>query len=257
MSPGPPADAPPPVGTPERPPRPAPGAGRRRRGRSAAGAAALALLAACVLASTACWRIGEPTPDDADVAWAAYPDTVVAGETFSFEFGGPVSPNSCARLDTATVDLEDGEVVVGARRGVFDTMCPDDRVSFYRAGALSLPEPGRYPVRTATGRDLGAITALGSGEFSVMKAVGWGTLRQGDGGCVFFGPGWATSQRPFDMVGLPERALETVGTDRVIWMRGRLRGWSMCGAFGSRSRIVVDSIRVTEHLAESYYYPQP
>lgn len=257
MSPEPPADAPPPVGTPAERRRAAPGAGRRGRGRPAAGAVALALLAVCVLASSACWRIGEPTPDDADVAWAAYPDTVVAGETFSFEFGGAVSPNTCARLDTATVDLEDGEVVVGARRSVFDTMCPDDRVSFYRAGALSLPEPGHYPVRSATGRDLGAITALDSGEFSVMKAVGWGTLRQGDGGCVFFGPGWATNQRPFDMVGLPDRALETVDTDRVIWTRGRIRGWSMCGAFGSRSRVVVDSIRVTEHLAESYYYPRP
>lgn len=218
---------------------------------------AAVLLAAAVAASSACWRIGEPTPDDAVVAWAAYPDTVVAGRTFSFEFAGPVSRNSCARLDTATVAVEDSAVVVNARRGVFDAMCPDDRVSYYRAGALRLPEPGRYPVRSATGRDLGAITAVDSGDFSGMKTVGWGTLRQGGGGCVFFGPGWANNQRPFHLQGLSEEAREAVGTDRVVWVRGRLYGWTLCGAYGSRPRIIVDSLRVTEHRAETYYYPRP
>lgn len=217
---------------------------------------AAALLAAVVV-SAACWRVGEPTPDDAEVAWAAYPDTVVAGETFSFEFAGPVSRNSCARLDTATVAVEDSAIVVSARRGVFETMCPDDRVSFYRAGALSLPEAGRYAVRSATGRELGAITALDSGEFSPMKVVGWGTLRQGGGGCVFFGPGWASRQRPFHVDGMTDRAREAVDADRVIWLRGRLYGWTLCGGFGSRPRIVVDSMRVTEHQAETYYYSRP
>jgi len=136
-------------------------------------------------------------------------------------------------------------------------MCPDDRVSFYRAGALSIPAAGRYAVRSASGRDLGAITARDSGEFSAMKAVGWGTLRQGGGGCVFFGPGWANNQRPFHAAGIPDRALETVDTDRVVWLRGRLYGWTLCGAFGSRPRIIVDSMRVTEHRAESYYYSRP
>ena len=215
------------------------------------------LLAAAVAASAACWRVGEPTPDDAEVAWAAYPDTVVAGETFSFEFAGPVSRNSCARLDTATVSLEDSAVVVEARRQVFDTMCPDDRVSFYRAGALSLPAPGRYTVRSASGRDLGAITALDSGEFSSMKVVGWGTLQRGGGGCVFFGPGWANNQRPFALEGVPEEAREVIARDRIVWLRGRLYGWTLCGAFGSRPRIVVDSMRVTEHRAETYYYDRP
>lgn len=218
---------------------------------------AVLLLSAAVVASAACWRVGEPTPDDAVVAWAAYPDTVVAGETFSFEFAGPVSRNSCARLDTATVSVVDSTVVVEARREVFDTMCPDDRVSFYRAGALSVPEPGRYLVRSASGRDLGAITALDSGEFSSMKVVGRGTLQQGGGGCVFFGPGWASNQRPFALEGIPDRAREVVGRDRIVWLRGRLYGWTLCGAFGSRSRITVDSMRVTEHRGETYYYDRP
>ncbi len=218
---------------------------------------AVLLLAAAVAASSACWRVGEPTPDDAVVAWAAYPDTVVAGETFSFEFAGPVSRNSCARLDTATVSLEDSAVVVGARRGVFDTMCPGDRVSFYRAGALSVPEPGRYVVRSASGRDLGAITALDSGDFAAMKVVGWGTLQQGGGGCAFFGPGWANNQRPFALEGISDEARQVIGRDRVVWLRGRLYGWTLCGAFGSRPRINVDSIRVTEHRGETYYYERP
>jgi len=217
----------------------------------------VATVAAAVAASAACWRVGEPTPDEAEVAWAAYPDTVVAGETFSFEFGGPVSRNSCARLDTATVTLEDSAVVAGARRSIFDTMCPGDRVSFYRAGALSVPEPGRYAVRSATGRDLGAITAVDSGAFSSMKTVGWGTLRQGGGGCVFFGPGWANNQRPFALDGIPDRARGAIDEDRVVWVRGRLYGWTLCGAFGSRPRIIVDTMRVTEHLAETYYYARP
>ncbi|MFB6240494.1 MAG: hypothetical protein ABEJ46_02845 [Gemmatimonadota bacterium] len=216
-----------------------------------------ALLLAAALATAACWRVGEPTPDDAEVAWAAYPDTVVVGRTFSFEFAGPVSRNSCARLDTATVTLEDSAVVVDARRQVFDTMCPDDRVSYYRAGALELPAAGRWRVRTASGRDLGAITALDSGDFSTMKAVGWGTLRQGGGGCVFFGPGWANNQRPFHASGLSDRALQAVGADRIVWMRGRLYGWTQCGAYGSRPRIIVDSVRVTDRPARTYYYERP
>lgn len=215
------------------------------------------LLAVALAVSAACWRVGEPTPGDAQVAWAAYPDTVVAGETFSFEFAGPVSRNSCARLDTATVSVEDSAVVVDARREVFDTMCPDDRVSYYRAGALRLPAPGRYPVRSAAGRDLGAITALDSGTFASMKVVGWGTLQHGGGGCVFFGPGWANNQRPFHVEGIPDGAREVIGRDRVVWLRGRLYGWTLCGAYGSRPRIMVDSMRVTEQLAETYYYDRP
>lgn len=214
-------------------------------------------MAAVVAVSAGCWRIGEPRPEAAEVAWAAYPDTVVAGETFSFEFAGPVSRNSCARLDTATVTVEDSAVVVDARRGVFDTWCPDERVSYYRAGPLRLPGPGRYAVRSAGGRDLGAITALDSGEFSAMTAVGWGTLRQGGGGCVFFGPGWANAQRPFDLAEMPDRLREEVGADRVVWVRGRLYGWTQCGAYGSRPRIVVDSARVTGRAAETYYYGRP
>lgn len=191
------------------------------------------------------------------MAWAAYPDTVVAGETFSFEFAGPVAGNSCARLDTAGVTVLDSTVRVEARRAVFDTWCPDERVSYYRAGPLRLPAPGRYAVRSAGGRDLGTITALDSGEFSGMKAVGWGTLQQGGGGCVFFGPGWANRQRPFALAEAPERLEEEVGTDRIVWVRGRLYGWTQCGAYGSRPRIVVDSARVTGRAAESYYYARP
>lgn len=219
--------------------------------------AARALVVAAAVASAGCWRIGEPTSEAAAVAWAAYPDTVVTGETFSFEFGGPVSRNSCARLDTAAVTVAESTVVVEARRAVFDTWCADDRVSYYQAGPLRLPEPGRYAVRSATGRDLGVVTAVDSGEFSRMRTVGWGTLRRGGGGCVFFGPGWANNQRPFHLAEIPDRLREEAGTDRVVWVSGRLYGWTLCGAYGSRPRIVVDSARVTEHVARSYYYARP
>ena len=74
------------------------------------------------LLSTACWRIGEPTESAAVITWAAFPDTVVVGQTFSFEFAGPVSPDACGRLDTAVVRLEGPEIRLSGRRSVYDSM---------------------------------------------------------------------------------------------------------------------------------------
>lgn len=213
-----------------------------------------ALVAAAAVVGTACWRVGEPTPDDARVTWTAYPETVRVGETFSFEAAGPVSRNSCARLDTVVVSVTDTALRVSARRSLFDTMCPDDRVSFYHARPLSMPAAGRYPVITAEGKRLGALIAVDSGDFSLMRTVGEGTVRTG-GGCLFFGPGWANNQRPFALEGAPESLRSAADTDRVVWVRGTLYGFSLCGNYGSRPRILVDSARVTPHRAPDYYYP--
>ena len=67
------------------------------------------------LLSTACWRIGEPTESAAVITWAAFPDTVVVSQVFSFEFAGPVSPNACGRLDTAMVRLSGSEIQLSGR----------------------------------------------------------------------------------------------------------------------------------------------
>ncbi len=214
----------------------------------------LARLAALAAAATliGCWRIGEPTPDDAFVTWAAYPDTVVAGEVFSFEFAGPVAPSACGRLDTATLVVTDSTIELAARRSTFDAMCADQRVSFYEARPISIERPGRYRVRTAEGRDLGTLVALDSGAFAPMRAIGEGTLETA-GGCLLFGPGWMGNQRPFALRGAPPRLRELVETDSVVGVAGRLLGFSSCSWYGSRPTIRVDSTWATERSAADYY----
>lgn len=235
---------------PRRLPRP-----RRRAPVGAALRAALALAAGA--AAVGCLDVGEPTPAPARVAWAAYPDTVVVGETFSFELAGPVSLNSCGRLDTARVAVGDSAIGLSAERSLFlEAMCSDERISFYQVRPLAVERPGRYPVRSADGRDLGTLVALDSGGFSPVRTRGWGTLREG-GGCLFFGPGWAANQRPFALRGAPEDLRRTAGTDTLVWVRGTLVGFSLCGGFGSRPAIRVEAGRVTDSTGRDWYPGDP
>lgn len=202
--------------------------------------------------ASGCWRIGEPTPDAAIVSWAAYPDTVVVGENFSLEFAGPVSPTTCARLDTAVVTLREAEIILSAERSVFDATCPHERVSFYHARPFTLERAGRYRVVTRDGLDLGTITAVDSGAFSPMIAVGEGTVRS-VGGCWLFGPGWAANQRPFALRDAPDEIAAEAGTDRIVFVRGSFAGFTLCGRWGSRPSIRVEEARVTERRGSDYY----
>lgn len=213
----------------------------------------LTLLVVC-LPVLACWRIGEPTEGAARITWAAYPDTVVVGEVFPFEVAGPVAPDACARLDTVTVEVAGDRIVVGARRSVFDTMCSDSPVGFYEARALRVPAAGTWRVRTREGRDLGALVAVeaGEGRFSGMRAIGEGTVVEA-GGCLLFGPGRIGNQRPFALRGASEVLRAQSGTDRRVWIEGRLGGFTLCGAWGSRPVIRLREGRVTDSTAAQYY----
>jgi len=203
------------------------------------------------LLTAACWRIGEPTESAAVISWTAFPDTVLVGQTFSFEFAGPVSPNACGRLDTAIVEVEAGAIRLSGRRSVYDTMCSDSPVAFYEARPLELQAAGRYVVY-ADGRELGELVAVDSGRFSPMKARGEGTITEA-GGCILFGPGWVGNQRPFVLRDAPEAIRSQVDTGRRIEVTGVLAGFSLCGAFGSRPAIVVDTAWATERRVEDYY----
>lgn len=204
------------------------------------------------LSLAGCWRIGEPTAGEAIVSWAAYPDTVVVGEVFSLEFAGPVSPTTCGRLDTAMVAVVGDEIVLSAERSVFDARCSRERVSFYHARPFVVERAGRYRVRTRGGLSLGTITAIDSGAFSPMIAVGEGTVRS-VGGCWLFGPGWASNQRPFALREVPDEIAAEAGTDRVVFIRGSFAGFALCGRWGSRPSIRVDTSRVTARHASDYY----
>lgn len=203
-----------------------------------------------------CWRTGEPTPGAALVTWAAYPDTVRVGATFSFEFGGPISPTACGRLDTATLAVTDSAIRLAARRSTFSAVCAPQKISFYEARAISIPRAGRYAVRTAEGRSLGALVALDSGEFSRVWTIGEGTVREA-AGCLLFGPGWIGSQRVFALTGVPEAVRAVAGEGRVVHVEGRLYGFSACGNWGSRPRIRVDTAWVTDREGGDWYGGEP
>ncbi len=201
--------------------------------------------------STACWRIGEPTESAAVISWAAFPDTVVVGQPFSFEFAGPVSPDACGRLDTAIVHMEGSAIRLSGRRSVYDTMCANSPVAFYEARPLQIEGAGRYRV-SGGGLEFGEIVAVDSGRFSPMKARGEGTVAEA-GGCLLFGPGWVGNQRPFVLRGAPPEIRSEVDTGRRVHVVGVLAGFSLCGAFGSRPMIAVDTAWVTDRQIEDYY----
>lgn len=217
---------------------------------------ALPLAALPALLASACLVPGEPVADDAHVAWAAYPDTVVAGATFSFELAGPVARNTCGRLDTARVEVGDSTITLWARREVYpEAWCSDERVSFYEVRSMEMARPGRYTVRTADGRPLGTMMVRDSGTFSRVRTRGEGTLRSG-GGCLFFGPGWGSNQRPFALRGAPPRLEALAGTDTVVRVEGVLLGFSLCGGFGSRPSIRVDTAWATGRTGDDWYPPE-
>ncbi len=202
-------------------------------------------------AASGCWQIGDPTSSDALVSWVAFPDTVVAGELFSLEFAGPITPNACGRLDTATVSVTDSTVFLAARRVTYDTACPDTPISFYEARPLRLAA-GTYVVLGAQ-RTFGRIVAVDSGRFSRMRVFGEGTVRA-RGGCTLFGPGRLLgNQRPFALVGDVQEVAAALDTDRVVWIRGTLSGFSLCGSFGSRPTIRVVEMTIRDGTSEDYY----
>jgi hypothetical protein len=220
--------------------------------RRAAAAALVPLAIGCGLLAAGCGE-GTPTKGPARVTWVAYPETVVVGKTFPFEIAGPVGPTTCARLDTSAVAVSDSGIVVSARRSVYHSfLCSHTRVSFYVPRPLSVARPGRYPVLAADGRRLGVLVALDSGAFSPERTVGEGTVRHG-GGCLLFGPGWASNQRPFSLHGVPARIVALAGTDSVVRVVGDLAGFDQCGGLGSRPVIAADSASVTGRLARDWY----
>lgn len=226
------------------------GAGRRAA-RECAPTVPLVVLAA--LLSAGCFEVGEPVSDRAIVAWAAYPETVLVDQPFSFELAGPVAPNTCGRLDTAAVAVTDSVVRLSADRLVYpEAWCSGERVAFYEVRPLRIGRPGRYPVRTEEGLELGTLVVVESGQFSSIWTRGLGTVREG-GGCLLFGPGWASNQRPFALEDAPAAVDRVAGTDTLVRVDGRLVGFSLCGGFGSRPTIVVESVRVTERTGSGYY----
>lgn len=213
-----------------------------------------ASILAVLLLATGCWRLGEPTSGEAVVSWAAFPDTVTAGAPFAFEFAGPITPNSCGRLDTAIAIVTDTSIELRGRRTTFDTSCSRLPISFYEVRSLELPA-GAYTVRTATG-ELGRIVSLEGGPFSSMQAAGTGTVRD-VGACTLFGPGQlGGNQRPFALIG---RAVANAELQpafegrRLVYVRGTLSGFTLCGSFGSRPAIRVSEIRVLERTVNDYY----
>lgn len=189
------------------------------------------------------------------MTWAAYPETVLAGDAFSMEMAGPVSVNTCGHLDTATATVGDSTIRLDATRVVFpDAWCSDERVAFYEVRVMEMGRSGRYAVLGGGGSRLGTMVVVDSGRFSPVTTVGEGTLGRG-GGCLFFGPGWAANQRPFALRGAPEDFDRLVGTDTVVRVRGRLVGFSLCGPFGSRPSIRVDSARATGRTGADWYGP--
>ncbi len=204
------------------------------------------------MAASACWRTGEPTPGPGLVTWAAYPESVRVGELFSFEFAGPVSATACGRLDTAYLAVSEGQIRLSATRSTFSAVCAPQRVSFYEARPIRIERPGDYAVRTVEGLHLGTLIATEEGSFSRMRAVGEGTLRS-VAGCWLFGPGWAANQRPFALLGAPDEIRAQAGSDRVVHVEGTLLGFTLCGWYGSRPSIRVDTAWITDRTSADYY----
>ena len=186
------------------------------------------------------------------VAWAAFPESVQVGSTFLFEFAGPISPTACGRLDTATIETGLDDITVGARRSTFEAVCANQRISFYEARPVIIDRPGTYTVRSDDGREFGTMVATDSGPFSAIYVRGDGTLRE-IAGCILFGPGWVGNQRLFSLSGTPPDVRAVAGSDRIVHVRGVLRGFASCGSWGSRPRIRLDTAWVTDRDASDWY----
>jgi hypothetical protein len=141
-------------------------------------------------------------------------------------------------------------VFLNARRVTYDTSCPRTPVSFYQARPMQLDQ-GTYAV-VGERQIFGQIVALDSGSFSRMRVSGEGTVRT-SGGCTLFGPGRLGNQRPFALVGNTDEITEALGADRIVWIRGKLSGFSLCGSFGSRPAIRVEEATIRDGSSEDYY----
>ena len=205
-----------------------------------------------VLATSACWRTGEPTPSPGVVAWAAFPESVQVGSTFLFEFAGPITPTACGRLDTATIAVGADAITLAAHRSTFQAVCANQRISFYEARPLTIERAGTYAVRSDDGRDFGTLVATDSGPFSAIYTRGEGTIRE-VAGCVLFGPGWIGNQRLFALSRVPADVRAVAETDEIVHVRGTLRGFSSCGSWGSRPRIRLDTAWVTGRDVADWY----
>ena len=106
-------------------------------------------------------------------------------------------------------------------------------------------------LREPAGVDLGTLVATDTGSFSTVYTWGEGTVREA-ANCWLFGPGWIGSQRVFALAGLSDE-IQEVGTDAIIYVRGRLRGFASCGNWGSRPRIRVDTAWVTDRRVADLY----
>lgn len=219
--------------------------------RPRAGATLLLAMGAGLLAA-GCTG-GAPTQGPARITWVAYPETVVVGKAFPFEIAGPVGPTTCSRLDSSSVTVSDSGIVLSAHRSEYHSfLCSHTRVSFYRPRALRVARAGRYPVLTPERAALGTLVAVDSGTFSSLRTIGEGTVRRG-GGCLLFGPGWASNQRPFSLHDATARVAGLAGTDSVIRVVGDLAGFDQCGGLGSLPVIAADSVSVSGHLARDWY----
>jgi hypothetical protein len=54
-------------------------------------------------------------------------------------------------------------------------------------------------------------------------------------------------------VGNTDEITEALGADRVVWIRGKLSGFSLCGSFGSRPAIRVEEATIRDGSSEDYY----
>ena len=133
----------------------------------------------------------------------------------------------------------------------------DDQVRDATETLLERKPALRDDVETLLERDQdGAWTfqdvAVDSGAFSGVRTIGEGTLRAADG-CLIFSPGWSADQRLFALAGVPEAAGRVAGTDSVVRVEGTLRGYSLCGTFGSVPTVQVAAARPTGGTGAGYY----
>ena len=82
-----------------------------------------------------------------------------------------------------------------------------------------------------------------------MPHLGRGDDPRG-GRLLLFGRG---DRKPAVFASRPEPELREAGTDRVLHVRGRLRGFISCGNWGSRPRIRVDTAWATDRRVGDLY----
>ena len=207
--------------------------------------------AACLPLTAAQCVNPEPTSDAALVTFAAFPDTVTAGQQFTMEFAGPIAPNTCGTLDSAYAEVSDSTIVLAGVRNLFRARCADQRVSFYEVNLITIDSPGVREVVNAAGRSFGTLMVADSGSQTDFIGRGGGTVREA-GPCLVFGPGWVGTQRIFSLQNAPD-PVRNASEDQIVNLRGRFRGFDRCGQWGSRPVIQVDTAWVSDATTHDYY----